>query len=637
MSEIGEIYGRYHEALENSLQDFSHERRSAFAALKTLYQPVLSRLIRNYDWIRDRTSPQWSRTIHNLRDRYGTTERSLQFAAIDGTCGKELLSEMVVFYGGSYAQQGELLIDGDAERLEYRRWSPSQDTSVVAYLPVPLTGLESNDDDWMFRVDDIDRSAAAVAHTSLMQLAEIYLAYRRVTEDAPPRIVLLDHSLSSILLSSDVMHLVGPFRPGEQVLGWIGAQVDVWGRPFEAADALVAHAHPMDGSLAVPSWRYNALAECLVARLTDFWRVDETGDRDPGRALTLDTILSDSQFPVSSEDLKRRIIGLSTKYRAFELQADRVVSRNVLQSGQPRTLRQRWYDLRRLFENVGNRLFRERRLESLQLSYVAGTGRRGPRWMDTNDLKFLIGLGLRLLIETCWRKRILLLGIAKDSASRYFSRNYLSILHTQGILHVPESGEPPGSDRIVCEMIPLIDESVGEPWSTVEFDGVFMTLRAVASEHGLPRAIGVKGNVLVPSDGLFAKSLVQMFLRRRPEKDTPLMGHVLFLDRLADPQFDSGRRSGVSIETRDTRIRPLYSSHIEPNPAQDIAMLVAFLLTRNCFPEAIGQPDPLHRADLGAKALGKRIDELVRCSMNRMRANPLAWTFRDYRSMAGGH
>jgi hypothetical protein len=102
MSEIGDIYGRYHEALENSLQDFARERQSAFAALEGLYQPVFSRLIRNYDWIRDRASPQWVRTLHNLRDRYGATERSLQFAAIDGTCGKELLSEMLVFYGGSF-------------------------------------------------------------------------------------------------------------------------------------------------------------------------------------------------------------------------------------------------------------------------------------------------------------------------------------------------------------------------------------------------------------------------------------------------------------------------------------------------------------------------------------------------------
>src|SRR5262249_8116857 len=151
----------------------------------------------------------------------------------------------VVFYGASYAQQGELVIDQQGDRLEYRRWSPSEDTSVVAYLPVPLARMETIEgDDWLFLSDDADRSAAALAHTCLMQLAEIYLAYRRVNEDSPPQIVLLDHSLSSILLSCDVMHLLHPVASPSPKLGWIGAHISSWGRRFETADGLVCHAHP---------------------------------------------------------------------------------------------------------------------------------------------------------------------------------------------------------------------------------------------------------------------------------------------------------------------------------------------------------------------------------------------------------
>jgi hypothetical protein len=102
-----------------------------------------------------------ARIIPNLRD--------CTAAAIDGTCGKETLSEMLVFYGGSYAQQGQLIIDPEGHRIEYRRWSPSEDTSIVAYLPIPLTGLERNaDEDWLYRTDDADRATAAVAHTCLM-------------------------------------------------------------------------------------------------------------------------------------------------------------------------------------------------------------------------------------------------------------------------------------------------------------------------------------------------------------------------------------------------------------------------------------------------------------------------------------
>jgi hypothetical protein len=192
MSEIGDIYGQYGEALDYSLDNFEAERRAALDALQELYDPFLRTLIRDHSWVPQRLSPRWTRTLQNLRERYGGGERNLSFAAIDGTCDKKPLSEMIVFYGASYAQQGELVINPNNEYLEYRRWSPNQDTSLVAYLPVPLSRLELfEDEEWLFRADDADRSTAAMIHTSLMQLAEIYLAYRRVTEDSPPRIVLL--------------------------------------------------------------------------------------------------------------------------------------------------------------------------------------------------------------------------------------------------------------------------------------------------------------------------------------------------------------------------------------------------------------------------------------------------------------
>jgi hypothetical protein len=302
MSDIGDIYGRYHDALGQSLEDYERLRHDARDAMRTLYDPVFSRLIRRYEWVapeRRDGAPQWGRALQALRERYGNRGDRILFAAIDGTCGKETLSDLLVFYGGSYAQQGELIIDSSNERLEYRRWSPSEDTSVVAYLPLPLTSLQQSEGEsegWLFRADDAERSTAAVAHTCLMQLAEIYLAYKRVIEDNPSQVILLDHSLSSILLSTDVRDLVQSYRPDQPALGWVGASVPVWGRAFEPADGLVAHAHPMDFPLGVPSWRANALAEGLVARLTGFWKIGDTGERDPGQPVSFDDLLSQARF-----------------------------------------------------------------------------------------------------------------------------------------------------------------------------------------------------------------------------------------------------------------------------------------------------------------------------------------------------
>lgn len=640
MSEIGSVYARYREALDWSLENFDQERQSSYEAMKEFYPAFFNKLIRDSSWIRSRQGKRWHQALHLLKEQFGQGEDFLTFAAIDGTCDKKQLSEMMVFYGGSYAQGGTLSVNEQLGQLKYARWSPSEDTSVVAYLPIPLNKLNLfEDEDWLFRADDEDRSTANNIHTSLMQFAEIYLAYRRITsEDRPPKILLLDHSLSSILLSTDVMHLIHPFQPNRQTLGWVGAWVDRWGRAFEPADGLVAHSHPMNHSLEVPSIRSNSIATAIVALLTNYWQIGNPGEREKGQPIKLSDFLD--HFPLTNEQKREAVIknirNLGTDrdkgLGAFKVEGEYIHPIDQLENGRFRTLRQRWYDLRQLFEYIGEQLFRERRVEVLQLHYQGDSGRRGPRWMNDNDIKFLIGLGLRLIIELCWQKRILLLGIAKDSSSRFLTRNYLSVLSAANILNIPKTAEPPGSDRLVCEMIPLIDQEISAPWSTVEFDAVFMTLRALADREGNPEIQGVKGDVIVPSDGLFLRSLINLFLERRPDKTNPLMGHVLFLDRIAYPYFDSQNRSPSPITSRNSKITPLFFPDRDTdNFGQDIAMMVSDLLTRNCFPEAIGQPDALHRADLGAKALGKRINQLIEGSIQKLKINPLNIPFRDYR------
>ena len=641
MSKIGDVYGRYREALDWSLEDFQKERDRCSEAMKDFYPKLFQTLVRDMGWIRSREGGDWQRTLRVLKEQFGREDEPLLFAAIDGTSGKEQLSEMLVFYGASYAQGGSLHVTDDVKELRYSRWAPSEDTSVVAYLPIPLNRLELYEDaEWMFRSDDMDRSAAMMIHNTLMQLAEIDLAYRKITsEDRPINILLLDHSLSSTLLSTDVMHLVHPYRYDSRTLGWIGAHIGRWGRTFEPADALVAHAHPMNVELQVPSWRFNALAEAVVANLTDFWQVGARDARYGGGALRLSDVfegLGITSDPRLQTHIKERLRNLGTDHarglNAFELRDDAIYSINHLANGESKTLRERWNDLRQLFEYTCGQLFREESTDALQLTYPSNSDRQGPKWMDNNDIRFLIGLGLRLIIELCWQKRILLLGVVKDSASCYLTRNFLGVAKATQLFDVPSTPEPPGSDRLTCELVPYIDGTLQPPWATVEFDAIFMTLRALKDDDGNTLVRGVRGDVLTPTDGLFLRSLMTLFLQRRPEKLNPLMGHTLFLDRIAYPYFDSRSRSTRSIHTRDSSVRPLlFSSNQTENIGQDVAMLVADLLTRNCFPEAIGQPDPLHRADLGAKALGNKINRLVRQSVGRIKTTPLTVSFRDHR------
>ena len=115
------------------------------------------------------------------------------------------------------------------------------------------------------------------------------------------------------------------------------------------------------------------------------------------------------------------------------------------------------------------------------------------------------------------------------------------------------------------------------------------------------------------------------------------MGHVVFLERLLSPKWDRpGKDHGPSeilIDTSDLGRFSVYAwrdrNHV--NPGQWVMMYLLSVLTRNHFAEAIGYPDPLHKADWGAKSIGRSVKETIRSSTQLLAARPLSRTFREIR------
>jgi hypothetical protein len=106
------------------------------------------------------------------------------------------------------------------------------------------------------------------------------------------------------------------------------------------------------------------------------------------------------------------------------------------------------------------------------------------QWFVPEDIKFLIAIGYRLLIEACWKYNIYLVGIAKDSSTAYFSKNYLNVFknHNQGRAFEKYSydnmlGELPWTDRLLLEAISYCKPNILSPWSTIEIDSSIITLR----------------------------------------------------------------------------------------------------------------------------------------------------------------
>jgi hypothetical protein len=276
---------------------------------------------------------------------------------------------------------------------------------------------------------------------------------------------------------------------------------------------------------------------------------------------------------------------------------------------------------------------------------VDAEGRTREHWLNPNDIDFLTSVGFRALAEACWEQKVMLLGIAKDSSSRYFTRNYLGVLrYAVGLPELADLdvGRLPWTDRMFFEFVAHLVDDLQSPWATCEFDSAFMTLWMAASRdgHGHDLKLGAVQDHIVAHMGLFARSLAQFFLSRR--KATPLMGHVIFVDRLMNHDFDRDMprldlRSPV-LESRGLaphtlgEIQPLgYTRVDEDNIGQDIATYLLSCLTRNHYPEVIGYPDPLHKADWGAKTLGDQLRATIRSSEASFAARPLSRTLRTIR------
>ena len=606
MSRVSEISNAYRDALNVGRDQYNELVEERLAAVETFYDQFLSsQLVQFSNAFSSRRGRE--RLQEDIERVLGT--RRLQFIAIDGTCRREQFSDMLTFFGGAYGARGELDLDAGDHKVRYKRWSLDHDVSMVAWVPVPFARLEEiHPQGEQFLATDEEVASIASVHTQIMQLAEIFLAINAITASVldAPHLVLMDLSLSSVLANvaqaQDKVTLVDyPFDR----------------RKLTKADVAVAYAHPFSSVFGIPSSKNMDRPRTIVAALT----------QDPTRPVDASEIAQ--KYHVEESSVKRALNWLS---RRGVLDVNGVPLVNVRES---------WEYTKSLFQNICKRLFLEKDPTALQYEATDEFGVTRKRWMSSNDLSFLVAVGLRMLIEASWNRNVLLYGIIKDSASRYFGRNYLGVALETGFhpqLQSMSIGVLPWTDRMLCESLPGVDSSLASPWATIEFDSAFMTLHRERDEQtGITKVGGVMGRI-ANQERLFMKSLGQFFLSR--QKRYPLMGHVVFIERLVQPFFDSPKLTNapasIAIDTADLgRIEPLaWSDSTQHNRGQMVMMYLLSVLTKNHFAEAIGYPDPLHKADWGAKSMGRWVGRTIDSSTTVLKSNPLSATFRATRDSA---
>ena len=603
MSKLSDIF----KGFESSLREGQKRNEELYSqhqeVVEELYELQLKELVKS--WKDEFSSPSKIRRLRDqLRDFFGRDE--VHFVAIDGTCKAEETAQFLLFYAGAYGARGSLDVQSDSSRLKYQKWSLEQDVSIVAQVPIPYAELEDvlGEERDPFAVSDFEKVNLAGLHTLLMQLSEVYLAYDTVASsrtDAPD-FVLLDQSISSSMASNMI-------QPG--TVNMINSS---WGsRNLTKADVMIALAHPFNNELNIPTLKHFRQYTGLIARM-----------EKNGGTVNLEQIATE-------EGLNLNDLDSGVKYLLKEGLAKLNDDKRTLTWTGPHRINKSWAYTKSVFEEICEKLFVDK--DATALTYIVEEGAtEKEHWMSPTDLKFLIGVGFRMLIEGCWKRNVLLVGLVKDSSSSYFTRNYLGVMRHLNVFPNLKnfSRSLPSTDRIALELIPLINSELESPWSTVEFDGVFMTMFVNQEKGGQSSLSGVRGDILAP-ECLTARSLGQFYLNQKPSG--PLMGHVIFIERLLYPQWDSKARLPSPIQTSAFgKVDPYFRADFnEANIGQTLVMYLLHEMTQNHFAEVIGYPDPLHKADWGAKTVGRRLAQMLKSLDYVLRSNPLYRTLRSIR------
>jgi len=210
-------------------------------------------------------------------------------------------------------------------------------------------------------------------------------------------------------------------------------------------------------------------------------------------------------------------------------------------------------------------------------------------------------------MEECWRRRILLIGVTKDTAARDFKRQLIPIMHNEGLLKRKVDREAlqelPNTDRMILQSASIFNvDRVQPPWSLIEYDSAFRTM--------LPDAENRKGYVSgairnkISLERAFLKTYVQLSVAK---SDPLLRSNVLLVDRLTHPEYDCNPESSVrfwnslSDGTREPVDVLLFKDRTVPNRLQNLAMAVLVAMAPSNIPEAFGHNKALFIADKVAK------------------------------------
>jgi hypothetical protein len=161
----------------------------------------------------------------------------------------------------------------------------------------------------------------------------------------------------------------------------------------------------------------------------------------------------------------------------------------------------------------------------------------------------------------------------------------------------------PNTDRMILQSASIFNvEQIKPPWSLVEYDSAFRTMRRDRQSRKGYVSGAIKNKI--GFEKAFLKTYVQL---SQAKTDPMLRSNVLLVDRLAYPECDYKPESLVKFwnELSDGTKEPvetiLFKDKDVPNKLQNLAMSLLVAMAPANIPEAFGHNKALFIADKIAK------------------------------------
>jgi len=555
---------------------------------------------------------------------------TLHFVAIDGTEYSKPLFDMVIFFAGAYSCDGSIEFseqEKDKVKIKYQDRFIDQSLDISSCIPVYIDKIPEIDHTFHDKDGKVNLMKPMTEETImnntnianfLMTFSEFYLSYKYASTKKYD-IIFMDRSLSNMY--SSLLYDTSNRKTWNTNSSILNYKID--DMPIDINDILIARHNIIYDKLNLPSPRGDYLRYAIFNLLSQ-----QNQEIDIGQIMILLKINN-------NEKIRKRI----------ERYIHRSIDEGIIEEVKKRKYkiveryRFSWSRVKKLVTIISEKIFGEDK-EHFILDNESGM----RKWLTTLDLSFLTLFTLYMLIEECWKNKIILIGITKDTAAQEFKNHVIPICLTNNIwtnhdIIYDNLNKIPNTDRMLLQVLSMLNsDKINVPWGLVEYDSSFvMAIPDFEKRRGY--VSGAIKNKITQSQ-LFLRSFVQLASSRQDEK---LRSNVLAIDRLVYPEFDLMLPENI-IEMKHEygsteKVKfLLFKNNKIKNDLQNLLLIVLKSMSHSNIGETFGYNRPLFVADKIAKwhnqEFGKIVDStshLITCNKNLKNFVYYMNTFREKR------